>query len=185
LVTSSRDPTDAELLVASADSPDAFADFYRRHGERVLRYFAARAPTPEAAADLMAETFAAAFIAAPRYQPRGEPAVAWLFAIAHSKLVDGYRRGEVESRARHRLALEPLVVDDDDLRRIEDMAAVPSLEDLVTDLPAHERAAVLARVVEGRAYEDIAGEMRTSPAVIRKRVSRGLSRLRTRIEITS
>jgi RNA polymerase sigma factor (sigma-70 family) len=175
--------TDADLLTASAADPDAFADFYRRHAERILRYFAVRTSNPEAAADLMAETFAAAFVSSPRYRSSGEPAVAWLFAIAQRKLIDAYRRREVESRARTRLALEPLVVEDADLELIEELAAASSLETLVADLPNHERAAVLARIVDERDYNEIAAELRTSEAVVRKRVSRGLARLRTGLEV--
>lgn len=175
--------TDADLLAASAADPDAFADFYRRHAERILRYFAARTSNAEAAADLMAETFASAFMSSARYRQGGEPAVAWLFAIAQRKLIDAYRRREVEARARARLALEPLVLEDSDLERIEELAGESSLDTLVADLPSHERAAVLARIVDEREYGEIATELRTSKAVVRKRVSRGLARLRTEMEV--
>jgi RNA polymerase sigma-70 factor (ECF subfamily) len=170
--------TDAELLVASRRDADAFADFYRRHAERIVRYFAARVANPDAAGDLMAETFAAAFAAAPRYQPSDGPAVAWLFTIARSKLVDAYRRGAVQHRARRRLSMEPLVLSDADLERIDELGMTSTAESLLGGLPPAEREAVRARVLDERDYDEIARELRTSPAVIRKRVSRGLGRLR-------
>jgi RNA polymerase sigma-70 factor (ECF subfamily) len=49
---------------------------------------------------------------------------------------------------------------------------------LVGELPAEQRAAVTARVVDERAYGEIAQELRLSEQVVRKRVSRGLARLR-------
>jgi RNA polymerase sigma factor (sigma-70 family) len=175
--------SDVELLLGTSHEPEQFGLFYRRHGERVLRFFATRVRSPEAAADLMAETFASAFASAHRYRQGSEPPVAWLFAIARNLLIDAHRRGEVRAKARKRLALEPLVLYDEDLRRIEELAGLPSVECLLEGLSPDERAAVRARVVDERPYEDIAGELRCSTAVVRQRVSRGLTRLRNSVEV--
>jgi len=48
-------------------------------------------------------------------------------------------------------------------------------------LPVDERAAVSARVIEERDYDDIAQSLGCSEMVVRKRVSRGLTRLRARL----
>jgi RNA polymerase sigma-70 factor (ECF subfamily) len=170
---------DAEALVATRRDAEAFAGFYRRHNQRVLRYFATRTPSPETAADLTAETFATAFASVHRFDPGRGPAVAWLFAIAHNLLLDAYRRGEVRAKARRRLAFEPLWLDDDDLRRIEELASTPSVAQLLDGLGEAERAAVRARVIEERSYDEIARDLRCSPQVVRQRVSRGLGRIRT------
>jgi RNA polymerase sigma-70 factor (ECF subfamily) len=55
---------------------------------------------------------------------------------------------------------------------------------LVEQLPAVEREAVRARVVEERSYREIATELRCSEMVIRKRVSRGLARVRKQLNET-
>jgi RNA polymerase sigma-70 factor (ECF subfamily) len=52
----------------------------------------------------------------------------------------------------------------------------------VARLPADERFAVHARVVEERSYKDIAAELACSELVVRKRVSRGLARVREQLE---
>jgi RNA polymerase sigma factor (sigma-70 family) len=176
---------DARALVETRRNPEAFSAFYRRHNARVLRYFAVRTSTPETAADLTAETFATAFAQVGRYRPERGPAVAWLFAIARNLLLDAYRRGEVRAKARQRLALEPLYLEDDDLRRIEELASLPDLEELFHGLSVAEREAVLARIVNEREYVDIARDLRCSPNVIRQRVSRGLTRIRTTLETES
>lgn len=49
-------------------------------------------------------------------------------------------------------------------------------------LPVQQREAIRSRVVDERSYSDIASELRTSELVIRKRVSRGLSKLRKQLE---
>jgi DNA-directed RNA polymerase specialized sigma24 family protein len=51
---------DEVLLASVASDPEAFAVFYRRHEDRILRYFLRRGATAELAADLTAEVFAAA-----------------------------------------------------------------------------------------------------------------------------
>lgn len=177
--------TDEELLSASADDPQALALFYRRHVHAVLGFFAARTADPEAAADLMAETFAAVVLAAPSYSPAEGTAVAWLFGIARHKLIDSYRRGRVQSEARRRLGLAALVLDDDDMARVieltdESRSGHPALAAL-RDLPGEQQAAVRARVLDDREYAEIAVELRLSEAVVRKRVSRGLQAIRSRL----
>jgi RNA polymerase sigma factor (sigma-70 family) len=174
---------DRDLLAASRGDPDAFRDFYRATAETVVRYFGARVRDPEVAADLMAETFAAALLAVRGYRPRRDgSALAWLFAIAHNKLVDSARRHKVAAEARERLALDRLVLEDADIARVEELTDLerrsPRLLELVSELPADQRDALLARVVDQRDYPEIATEMRCSESVIRKRVSRALHTLR-------
>ena len=172
--------SDDELLRATRRDPAAFAAFYRRYEERTLRYFLSRVGDAEVAADLAAETFAAALGSAPRYRPRREPAVAWLFGIARNTLAMSRRRGRVEARARQRLGMAPLELSDEAIERIAELDHVALA--LVKDLPADQQEAVRARVIDERDYADIAKDMRCSEAVVRKRVSRGLRSMRTHLE---
>lgn len=177
--------SDAELLSATAQEPEAFGAFYRRHVKALLAYLLARTGRPELAADLCAETFAAALEGADSYDPRRAPARAWLFAIAGSRLVDSFRRGRVEDRARRRLGIPARALTDRDLERVEelvDSARGASAESLVEDLPPDQRGAVLARIVDERDYRDIAAELEVSEAVVRQRVSRGLAGIRARLQ---
>lgn len=174
---------DVEALRRTKQHPEAFGAFYRRHAERVLRYFAARTREPELAADLMAETFASALAGAHRYRVSHGPPVAWLFGIARNLLIDSYRRGEVIARARQRLALEPVRLDDEDIARIDHLSALPSIDTLLAGLSPQEAVALKARIVDERSYDDIADELRCSPAVVRQRVSRGLAHLRDTVEV--
>jgi RNA polymerase sigma factor (sigma-70 family) len=172
---------DRQLLAAArAGDGQAFAAFYRRRRAIVLAYAGRRTGDPELAADLLAETFAAALAAVldgARELPR-EP-VAWLMTIAHNKLIDSVRRGQIERAARERLALEPLALDDRDLQRIEELMAATDLESaLARLLPAAQLQALRARILDERDYAQIARELRCSEAVVRKRVSRALGTLR-------
>jgi RNA polymerase sigma-70 factor (ECF subfamily) len=169
--------TDDELL--SSPDPDAFGVFYDRHVKSLLGYFARRTRDPEVAADLTAETFASALVARRRFKPGGAPAAAWLFAIAARRLADYQRRGRVEQRMRRSLEMERRVVSDADavmIRLLGDDAA----ESMLAELPPEQRELITGHVIEERPYDELAGELQTSEAAVRQRVSRTLGALRRR-----
>jgi RNA polymerase sigma factor (sigma-70 family) len=174
------DAPDEALLASARRVADAFAEFYRRHEDRMLSYFLARVGDPEVAADLTAETFAAALSSSHRFRPARQPAVAWLFGIARNTLAMSRRRGRVDARARSRLGMAPLVLTDEAIERIMELDRSASA--LLEDLPDEQRDAVRARVIDERDYGEIAKDLRCSEAVVRKRVSRGLGTLRARLE---
>jgi RNA polymerase sigma-70 factor (ECF subfamily) len=175
--------TDQELLIAAmADEPAAFTMFYERHVDLVLAYLRRRTPNAEVAADLMAETFAAALLALHEQTPPHEieVPVAWLFGIARNKLHESYRRGRVEAAARERLGLEPLVLDDRDLALVDELSETEIVRALADVLPPDQLQAIRLRILDEREYEEIARDLRCSEAVVRKRVSRALATLRAR-----
>src|SRR5829696_5071873 len=88
--------SDAELLRRSGRDPEAFGLLYDRHAATVLAYFQRRTACAESAADLTAETFAAAFCSRRRYRDTGVPAIAWILGIARHLLAD--RSGTSASR---------------------------------------------------------------------------------------
>jgi len=170
--------TDEDLLCS--EDPEAFGLFYDRHVKALLAYFARRTGDPEVAGDLTAETFASALVAKRRFKREGPPAAAWLWTIASRRLVDFQRRGRVDARMRRSLAMErrPLTAEDAHMIR---MLADDSASVLLAALPADQRHAIAGHVVEDRGYPELAGELGTSEAAVRQRVSRGLATLRRRI----
>ena len=171
--------TDEELLIQQDAA--SFELFYDRYFERLLAFFSRRTPDAELAADLTAETFAAALASRRRYRRHRGRADSWLFAIAYHKLADSQRRGCAEDRARRRLGIERIELTDDDIARIERLGQADSVAALVQDLPADQQRAIRAHVIEERPYGEIAVEFETSEAVLRKRVSRGLATIRKRL----
>jgi RNA polymerase sigma-70 factor (ECF subfamily) len=149
----------------------------------MLRFFMQATRSAELTADLTAETFAAALGSLDRFDPGRGEAGGWLFGIARHVLARSIEQGRVEDRARRRLGLPVLLVDDDALDRID---AVASLDGaalaLLAELPADVRDAVKGRVLDERSYLELAASLRCSPSVARKRVSRGLARLRERMK---
>lgn len=174
--------TDLELLRATPREAAAFGAFYERHEETILLFLLRRTGDPELAADLTAETFAQALIGCERFRPGPAPAVAWLIGIARNTLAMSRRRGRVEAAARQRLAMQPMILDDDALERLERLDEHGSLTAALDALPPEQRDAVRARVIDEQEYPEIARALLCSEQVVRKRVSRGLSALRTRLE---
>ena len=173
-----EDWADERLLSETPKTPAAFGVFYRRHESAVLGYFMRRTGDGELAADLAAETFAAALLGARRYQPERGEALGWLYGIARHRLMRSIEQGRVEDAARRRLGMPRVEVDDDRVERIEASAAEERALELLGKLPADQAEAVRARVLDQRSYKDIAAAVKTSKAVVRKRVSRGLLTLR-------
>jgi RNA polymerase sigma factor (sigma-70 family) len=169
--------SDEDLL--SASDPESFEELYVRHVDAMLGFFARRTRDAELAADLTAETFAAALAGRRRYRREAGAAGSWLYGIAMKKLADAQRRGYAERRARRRLGMERIELSDADIARID--ALGESAGSLLEGLADDQAQAIRAHVLEDRSYGEIAGEQRVSEAVVRKRVSRGLAVVRMRM----
>jgi RNA polymerase sigma factor (sigma-70 family) len=177
--------TDAELAARTATAPEAFAELYRRHERGVLAFFLHWSRSPELAADLTAETFAAALGSLPNYRPELGDFAAWLFGVARHVLARSLQRGRVEDQARRRLGMAPVFVDDDTIERIVEIASADgTVLAMLQELPGPVRAAVSGRVIDERDYRELAEALECSESVVRQRVRRGLARLRDRLEET-
>ena len=167
--------TDDELL--GSDDPEAFGVFYDRHVKALLGYFARRTFDADEAADLTAETFASALVAKRRFKPGDPPATAWLFKIAARRLADFQRKGYVEQRMRRSLEMERRPVDEADAEMIR-MLGDDAVRSVLSELPPDQRRLVASHVIDERPYGELAGELHTSEAAVRQRMSRGLATLR-------
>jgi RNA polymerase sigma factor (sigma-70 family) len=173
--------SDDELLRATRrGDAEAFGALFERHRALVLAFLTRRCAR-ELAADLLAETFARALVAVHDGRaPRGPTAAPWLLTIARHALFDQHRRGHTEDSVRRRLALERVEPSAADLDRIEALGA--DLDGALAGLPDDQRAALRARVLDERPYDEIARELGASETAVRQRVSRALRRLRTDLE---
>lgn len=176
--------SDEELLARSGSNGAAFGLFYDRHHVALLAAIRQRVGSTEIALDLTAEIFATALERADRFEDRGPgSAKAWLFGIARFMLIDLYRDGAAENRARQRLGMPALVLEHDELEALEARLAAASsgVAEALQALPTDERDAVHARIVDEVGYPAIAKRYAVSESVVRQRVSRGLRRLRTNL----
>jgi RNA polymerase sigma factor (sigma-70 family) len=182
----STDLDDVELILRSRHEPELFGVLFERHAEPLLSFFAHRTLDPEAAAELVAETFAEAFSSRARFRDQGADGAAWLFGIGRNLLSRYFRNGAVEARARRRLGMPERRVGEGDYERIEELI---DFEDVGREvraafkgLPEEQREAVTLRIFHERPYREVAEELGCTEATARARVSRSLRRIASHLE---
>jgi RNA polymerase sigma-70 factor (ECF subfamily) len=139
------------------------------------------------AADLVAETFAQAYMH--RAQFRGETreeAVGWLYGIARHQVSHFVRRDRAEARALERLGIQRPHLSDAELERLEDLAGISDLRRRVashlSDLSHEQQEALRLRILEEQSYEQMAQHLGINEQAVRARVSRGMRTLADRLK---
>jgi len=176
------EPTDAELLRAAPDDPQAFRAFYDRYAAWIRAWFVRHTGEESAALDLTAETFAQAWLALPRFRDLADGSGApWLFGIARNLLRQYHKHNRIETAARARLGL-PLAWEGTEAydavdERMDANALKPALQHAVRALPTDQRRALELRVIQQLGYDEISARLGCSINAARLRVSRALRAL--------
>jgi RNA polymerase sigma factor (sigma-70 family) len=160
----------------------AFIELHDRLGPRLLAYLVRRVPDTEVAAELWAESWAAAFEGWGRVRSKDPRAAeAWVFGIARHQLAAYYRSGSIERRALQRLRWTVPTIDgalDEELDRLVDRDALRAeIGEALEALSPDRRDAVRLRIVDGLGYDAVAARLGCSEQTARAHVSRGLRRL--------
>ena len=186
--TAHRRWSNIKLLHRSARDPDAFGAFYDRHATSVLAYFHRRTACLESAADLTAETFAAAFLARRRFRDTGAPAAAWLFAIARRQLANllRKRRSRIEpAKSSGSSGSRSTITRSSGSEDLADLTPlVERLEEAIAGLGPGSLEAVRLRIDEELPYSEVARRLGGSEGAARVRVARALSKLADALEVT-
>jgi RNA polymerase sigma-70 factor (ECF subfamily) len=174
-------PSDAALVAASRDDPDAFRALYDRHVERIHAGHLRQTRDVHAAHDLTAETFAQAWLVRERFRDEaGGSALPWLLGIARNVLLMSVRRRVLEQRACERLGLRERL--DGPPAAVEPIDAwLDGIDDLLAGLPPSHAEALRLRIVDDRDYAGVAAALGTTPQNARVRVHRALRMLRARM----
>jgi RNA polymerase sigma-70 factor (ECF subfamily) len=177
--TETRD--DAQLLRASRDDLDAFAELYDRYAERLLDYFTRRTASEDTALELCAETLSRAWVMRERFEDRHEGSAApWLYGIGRNVLLMSIRRGAVERATATRLGvLERLDLPGEAVAPESGWA--DGADELLESLPPSLRSAVRLRILDDLDYDEVADALGTTESAARVRVHRGLAALRKRL----
>jgi RNA polymerase sigma-70 factor (ECF subfamily) len=178
--------TDAELLKAASEDPQAFREFYDRYAVWIRSWFVRHTGSESASLDLTAEAFAQAWHASRRFRDEADGSGApWLFGIARNLLRQYHKHNRIESAARERMGLPAMSAECEDYERVDERSEIgalaPLLRSAVGALPAEQRRALELRVVHGLPYEAVAGRLGCSQNAARLRVSRALRALTTQM----
>jgi RNA polymerase sigma-70 factor (ECF subfamily) len=173
-------PFDDVLTAAQAGAAWAFEVLYRDLSPSVTGYLRLHgAAEPD---DLASETFIGVFTGLSGFSGGEDALRAWVFTIAHRRLVDDWRR-----RSRR-----PQVADDPgDLTEllggdVEEDALVgvgtENVHRLCAELPDDQRSVLLLRILADLTVEQVATAMGRSVGAVKALQRRGLRALRTRLE---
>ena len=178
-------PSDERDLVERARSdPDAFAELYRRHVDRVHAYAHRRSGSREVAEDVTAATFEKALRGLGRFRWGPGGIAPWLFRIAANELTDHHRRRARRSGDRGQRGVDRLSdrVAIDDLDHVENSDRVILVRAALDELNPRYQRALSLRHLAGLDHRDAARAMGLSPGVMAVLVHRATAALAKTME---
>lgn len=172
--------SDDELAAAAAaGDQQAFGVLVERLSPGLLRYLRRMIDDPQIAEDLAQETLLNAWKGLPDFGFRSSFRT-WMFAIAHRRTNDYFRRRHDVPTDEERFAdladLAPLPAD-----RAEQASLVSALRQELSRLPATSRAVWWLREVEGFSLEEISRVLQISTGSVRGHLQRSRRYLSARL----
>lgn len=177
----SADAADAEAIVRSRRDPAAFTEIFHRHFAAIHGY-AARRLGVDAADDIAAETFLAAFRKRGRFDPARGSVRPWLYGIA-TRLIGLHRRAEGRRfRALARTPADHFEDGHEDLvtARVTAGGAGAELADALAKLPRGDRDVLLLVALADLSYEEVGQALGLKTGTVASRLHRARRRLRSR-----
>jgi len=172
-------PDDIPALVKEAQrNPSAFGVVYDRYLTPVYRYLYSRVGNASEAEDLTAQTFLSALERLPSYREKGAFA-GWLFAIAHSKVIDHYRRERSQSGLE---SAREVTSDSDPVGDAEKRLELEMLASILQNLSADEQEIIRLRYVADLSFAEIATALGKREDAVKKSLYRLLARVQGQME---
>ncbi|WTL69260.1 RNA polymerase sigma factor [Streptosporangium sp. NBC_01495] len=163
----------------SRREPEAFAAVFHRHAPEIKHYVTRRLGA-DAAEDVVADTFLAAFRGREGYDPSQPSARPWLYGIA-TNLIRRHKRVEVRQlRVLERTGVDPVTVPFTERsdERLSAGAVRRRLAAALARLPAGHRDVLLLVTWGGLTYTEAAQAMDIPVGTVRSRVNRARSKVR-------
>jgi RNA polymerase sigma factor (sigma-70 family) len=164
------------LAAARTGAEWAWAELYKEHAPAVLGYLRARrAPDPE---DLLGEVFLQLARDLSDFEGDASAFRAWVFTVAHNRLLDDLRRRGRRVQADGGHALDELDggvgdAEDDALTSLREQ----QLAAMIARLSADQQAVVLLRVIADLTVEQVARVIGKRPGAVKALQRRGLAAL--------
>jgi RNA polymerase sigma factor (sigma-70 family) len=174
--------SDEQLLVAIPHDTGAFAEFYRRHVDKVIGFGLRRLEQPEDVADLVANVFVRVIESTERFDPARGRAVPWLLGISANTLSVERRRRARSQDAAQRLAGRRYLTPAEHERveeRLDAAASARRVYATLGALPDGEREVVALVMVDGLTPREAAEALGLRATALRARLARARRKLRT------
>ncbi|UHC19951.1 sigma-70 family RNA polymerase sigma factor (plasmid) [Methylobacterium currus] len=158
--------------VASHRNAPVLDTLFREHNGWLTRWLGRQRWTVSSSEDLASEVFLALLqipdLAAIR-QPR-----AMMTTIARRLIYDARRRNDLQRDYEAELALLPEAVEVSAEERLILVQALRAIDAMLAGLSHKARTAFLMSQIDGKAYAEIAAELKVSVSMVRKYVAQGL-----------
>jgi RNA polymerase sigma-70 factor (ECF subfamily) len=173
---------DEGLLIQRAQQGDlaAVSELYNLHVERIYRYIRYRTGDDLTAEDLTAEVFLRAIESLGSYREHGAPFIAWLYRIAHARVIDYWRSSKRRQTAPldDPLLQDGLVAADDAIET--DFLQHRSLWVALRQLTEDQQQVIVLKFVQGLSNAEIAqllGKTEGAIKALQRRALESLARL--------
>jgi RNA polymerase sigma-70 factor (ECF subfamily) len=172
-------PESEERLIiqqATLGDREAVGRLYERYVDAVYRYMFYRTGDHHVAEDLTAEVFTSLITSIKNYEDLGLPFEAWLFRIAHARLID-YRRKSSRGRQKE-IALseeaEEFLIGEAPEDKFKHEEVMNALQYLTTA----EREVIVLRFAAGLDNQEIAMAVQSNTNAIKSMTHRALKKMR-------
>jgi RNA polymerase sigma-70 factor (ECF subfamily) len=158
----------------------AISELYNLHVDRIYQYVRYRTGDDQTAEDITAEVFLRAIESLGTYNDRGAPFVAWLYRIAHARVIDYWRSSKRRQTAPldDPLLQDGLVTTDDaiDIDFLQHRSLWIALRQLTDD----QQNVIILKFVQGLGNAEIAqmlGKTEGAIKALQRRALESLARL--------
>ncbi|HEV7666794.1 MAG TPA: sigma-70 family RNA polymerase sigma factor [Chloroflexota bacterium] len=166
------------------NDPQAFDELYSRYSTRVFGYLFQRLNgNAEEAEDLTADVFTRVYEKIDAFQPQGAPLSAWVFRIAHNKLIDSVRRKPKQTQIT--LDDAPEISAGPVFGWLDQQLAMDQIKAGLARLTYEQRQVITLRFLEGKSLAETAVLVGRNEDAVKKLQARGLASLRRGIECLS
>ena len=142
---------------AQKNDPEAFAEIYEEHFDRIYRYIFMRVRNQMEAEDLTQQVFLNALQSISSYSWKGVPFSAWLFRIAHNQIIDYHRK---ISKIRVVAMESPAAGNDSDPAQIaEQEITLEQIKSAISGLTELQQQVITMRLVSGFSIAETAKAM--------------------------
>jgi RNA polymerase sigma-70 factor (ECF subfamily) len=180
--------SDEQLMLAfsQSDSSSAFEELYARHKDAVYRYYLRNVSNEATSQELFQDLWFKVIKNKQMYQVKAKFST-WLYTLAHHRLVDWYRRNNLESKA---------FVDNLDETEAEDLGQIDwnpedefqskrlakQLKQAIAELPAEQREVFILHQESALTLPQIAEMLQTGLEKIKSRYRYSIKKLRNALE---
>jgi len=169
------------LQRAQQGNADAFGRLYRANVQAIYRYIYHRVNDVHLAEDLTGDVFTHALKSMASYRDQGKPFVAWLYRIAHARVVDHYRM--IDRRPPETdVEAEPIPVSTNLDAGVLRRQAAGALREAIASLTEDQQQVIILRFIEGHRIETVADVMGKNANAIKALQHRALRSLASRLE---